>query len=103
MVGWLHLVGNQLSGKIPDELLQLKNLRAITLCDNSLFTINDSLRDFLNARSLGWEACQDCITPCDDLDGDNDIDGADLFILSNNFDPLDLGPIAQGLGRLCQN
>ena len=69
---YLWLGYNQLTGAIPAELMNLVSLsdtNGLSLCGNSLYTSDTSLRDFLNQYQDGgdWESCQDAIT---DTDGD---------------------------------
>jgi hypothetical protein len=73
----LGLFNNQLTGDIPFELMNLVNLEYLKICENYLFTDNDSLRDFLDSYDPGWEDCQQ-ISPYCDFDSDLDTDGEDL-------------------------
>ncbi|MBW1982479.1 MAG: hypothetical protein JRJ12_14800 [Deltaproteobacteria bacterium] len=59
----LDLHSNGLMGRIPAELSNLTGLQdgsGLDLCDNHLFTRDDSLRNFLNTKQVGgdWESCQ---------------------------------------------
>ncbi len=59
---YLYLDSNKLSGNISDNILNLTALvdnGGITLCNNSLYTDNDTVRNFINQKHYGdWESCQ---------------------------------------------
>ena len=58
---FLSLHDNQLTGAIPEELVNLTNIvdeTGISLCDNRFYTDSNTLREFLNSKSGDWEDCQ---------------------------------------------
>ncbi|MCP5050315.1 MAG: hypothetical protein GY940_24320, partial [bacterium] len=54
----LDLFRNRLSGSIPSSLTALTNCNSLYLASNALYTNNDQLRNFLNARDPDWEDSQ---------------------------------------------
>ena len=73
----LLLNDNQLSGEIPSSFIFLTSLQDDTsnFCNNSLYTNDTVLRDFLNTKQVGgdWESCQ----TFSDTDGDGIPDVSD--------------------------
>jgi hypothetical protein len=54
---------NQLTGSLPLELMNLTALlddTGVDLCNNTVYTENAALRDFLDTKQIGgdWESCQ---------------------------------------------
>lgn len=62
-----YLNDNQLRGPLPLELLNLTGLldASSNFCRNYLYTPDDALRSFLNAKQIGgdWESCQNAGPP----------------------------------------
>jgi len=55
---FLDLSSNRLQGEIPIDLSNLTNLFSLDICNNYLSATDQNLRDFLDAKSPGWEDCQ---------------------------------------------
>ena len=62
-VGYLRLDDNQLAGPIPFEITDLTTLKpgGLFLCDNHLYTLDTTVRDFLVPKAIGWESCQSVV------------------------------------------
>lgn len=54
----LYLDANQLTGQIPSDLINLTHLRYLDIGYNSLYTDDDTLREFLNTKDPNWEITQ---------------------------------------------
>ena len=57
----LYLSGNDLTGEIPEELMNLTNLSFLNICYNHLYTSDPALRAFLDSLQPGWDNCQSLV------------------------------------------
>ena len=100
-LGGILLNNNQLSGEIPSSFIYLTNLLDDTsdFCNNSLYTNNTALRDFLNDKQVGgdWESCQ----TLSDTDGDGVPDLYDNCPYVAN--PGQEDGDGDGVGDICDN